>query len=172
VEPVPAEPASATIASTSPPVAPSVGEAATTSATVVVSVVGMVARPGLVTLPTGSRVADAVEAVGGLLPEADAASINLAAPVSDGEQIAVGVPGASGPAPGAGPAAGSAGARVNLNTASAGELDALPGIGPVLAERIVAHRTAQGPFASVDQLDDVPGIGPAIAAELAELVTV
>jgi competence protein ComEA len=174
VEPVPAKPTGAGVsaASTAPPAAPSVGEAATTSATVVVSVVGMVARPGLVTLPTGSRVADALQAVGGLLPEADPASINLAALVSDGEQIAVGVPGAPGPAPGAGPAEGAAGARVNLNTASAGELDALPGIGPVLAERIVAHRTAQGPFTSVDQLDDVPGIGPAIAAELAELVTV
>lgn len=174
VEPVPAEPtgADASALSTSPPAAPSVGEAAIMSATVVVSVVGLVAEPGLVTLPTGSRVADAVEAAGGLLPEADPASINLAALVSDGQQIAVGVPGAAGPAPAAGAAAGAPGGLVNLNTASAGELDALPGIGPVLAERIVAHRAAEGPFTSVEQLDDVPGIGPAIAAELAELVTV
>jgi competence protein ComEA len=175
VEPVPEQPTGAAVSvpSTESPAAPSVGEVATTSATVVVSVVGLVARPGLVTLPTGSRIADAVEAAGGLLPEADAASINLAALVSDGEQIAVGVPGAAaGPAPGAGPAAGVTGARINLNAASAGELDGLPGIGPVLAERIVAYRTAQGPFTSVDQLDDVPGIGPAIATELAELVTV
>lgn len=174
VEPVPAASpgAQASVLPTTTPTEPSVGEVATTSATVVVSVVGLVARPGLVTLPTGSRVADAVEAVGGLLPEADAASINLAALVSDGQQIAVGVPGAVAPAPGAAPSAGVPGSRVNLNTASAGELDALPGIGPVLAERIVAYRTAEGPFTGVDQLDDVPGIGPATAAELAELVTV
>ena len=147
---------------------------AETSATVVVSVVGLVERPGLVTLPSGSRVADAVDAAGGLLREADPATLNLAALVSDGQQVAVGVPGAvQGPAAGAGAAVSpGSGGRVNLNTATVGDLDALPGIGPVLAERIVDHRTAQGPFTSTDQLDDVPGIGPAIAAELAELVTV
>jgi competence protein ComEA len=176
VEPVPLEGSgSATSASPTPeePAAPSVGEVAVTSATVVVSVVGLVARPGLVTLPSGARVADAVKAAGGLLPEADAASVNLAAVVADGQQIAVGVPGAAGDTA-SGPAAGSpaAGGTVDLNTASAGQLDELPGIGPVLAERIVAHRTAHGPFTTVDQLDDVPGIGPAIAAELAALVTV
>jgi competence protein ComEA len=135
-----------------------------------------VVRPGLLTLPAGSRVADAIAAAGGLLPEADAASVNLAALVPDGAQIAVGVPGAGvGPggtgavAAGGAPAAGS---RVDLNAATAAELDALPGIGPVLAQRIVDHRTRNGPFRSVDQLDDVPGIGPAIAAELAELVAV
>lgn len=161
-----------------PPAAPSVGEAAVTSATVVVSVVGLVTRPGLVTLASGSRVADAVAAAGGLRPEADPASLNLAAVVSDGQQIAVGVPGSStaaGTAGGRGsagrPGSGTAG-KVDLNTATAGELDELPGIGPVLAQRIVAHRTAEGPFTSVDQLDDVPGIGPTIAEELAELVTV
>jgi competence protein ComEA len=73
----------------------------------------------------------------------------------------------SGAAPGGAASAG----RVNLNTAGAADLDALPGIGPVLAQRIVEHRTRHGPFRTVDQLDDVPGIGPAIAAELAELVT-
>jgi competence protein ComEA len=157
-----------------------VGEVAETSATVVVSVVGLVGRPGLVTLASGSRVADAVEAAGGLLPEADPASLNLAAVVSDGQQVAVGVAGAAGVAAGGAPEApGGAGTgpsgpgqRVNLNTATAADLDALPGIGPVLAGRIVAFRTAEGPFTSVDQLDDVPGIGPAIAANLVELVTV
>jgi competence protein ComEA len=149
-----------------------------TSATVVVSVVGLVTRPGLVTLASGSRVADAVAAAGGLRPEADPASLNLAAVVSVGQQIAVGVPGSStaaGTAGGRGsagrPGSGTAG-KVDLNTATAGELDELPGIGPVLAQRIVAHRTAEGPFTSVDQLDDVPGIGPTIAEELADLVTV
>ncbi|WP_040336972.1 ComEA family DNA-binding protein [Candidatus Blastococcus massiliensis] len=157
------------------PVEPLMGEAAETSGPVVVAVVGLVARPGLVTVPPGSRVADAVEAAGGFLPGTDPATVNLAAVVTDGQQIAVGVPGsgaapgAEGPVPGGGAAAGS---PVNLNTATAADLDGLPGIGPVLAQRIVDHRRGQGPFRSVDQLEDVPGIGPTIAAELAGLVTV
>jgi competence protein ComEA len=169
VEPAPAAPAEGAAATTGG-ARPSVGEAADTDATVVVSVVGTVARPGLVTLPSGARVAEAVEAAGGLLPEADAASVNLAAVVTDGQQIVVGVPGGAGMAAPAGPGS-AAGTPVNLNTASVAELDALPGVGPVLAQRIVDHRE-QGPFTSVDELDDVPGIGPARAAELADLVTV
>lgn len=148
---------------------PAVGEVADTSTTLVVSVVGSVVRPGLVTVPSGSRVADAVDAAGGLVPPADAASVNLAALVTDGQQIVVGADGVT-TAGASGPAAAPA-AKVNLNTATAAELDALPGVGPVLAQRIVDHRD-QGPFTSVEQLDDVPGIGPARAAELAELVTV
>jgi competence protein ComEA len=136
----------------------------------VVSVVGLVARPGLVTLASGARVAEAVEAAGGLLPGTDPATVNLAAVVSDGEQISVGVP-AVAAGSGAAPGGAASGGRVNLNTAGAADLDALPGIGPVLAQRIVEHRTRHGPFRTVDQLDDVPGIGPAIAAELAELVS-
>jgi competence protein ComEA len=140
------------------------------------SVVGQVVRPGLVTLPSGARVADAVAAAGGLLPAADPASVNLAAVVTDGEQLAVGVPGpvAAADAPGSAAAGGTAdaGGLVDLNTAGVAELDALPGIGPVLAQRIVDHRAQQGPFRTVEELDSVPGIGPAIAAELAELVTV
>jgi competence protein ComEA len=167
VDPVPAAPTGSTAASTTTPV----GEVAETSTTVVVSVVGLVVRPGLVTLPSGSRVADAVEAAGGLLPEADPASINLAAVVTDGQQIAVGVPAAESGGGGP-PAPDGAGGPVNLNTATVAELDGLPGIGPVLAQRIVDHRTSAGPFGSVEELDDVPGIGPAIAAELAGLVTV
>jgi competence protein ComEA len=169
VERAPGSPSGSSAAETSP-AEPSVGEVADTSATVVVSVVGSVARPGLVTVPSGARVAAAVEAAGGLLAEADPASVNLAALVTDGQQIVVGAPGAPGPA--GGPDAGVAsGGPLNLNTASAAELDALPGVGPVLAQRIVDHRK-QGPFTSVDELDDVPGIGPARAAELADLVTV
>jgi competence protein ComEA len=168
VEPAPAPPAGTTAPSTTTPV----GEVAETSTTVVVSVVGLVARPGLVTLPSGARVADAIEAAGGLLPEADPASVNLAAVVADGQQIAVGVPdAAAGGAAGSAPPDGSAG-LVNLNAATVAELDGLPGIGPVLAQRIVDHRESSGPFRSVEELDDVPGIGPAIAAELAGLVTV
>jgi competence protein ComEA len=151
------------------PATPPVGEAAESSTTVVVSVVGLVVRPGLVTLPTGARVAEAIEAAGGLSPEADPASVNLAAVVADGQQIAVGVGGSVESGSTAAPGQGSAG-PVNLNTAGVAELDALPGIGPVLAQRIVDHRTREGPFTSVDQLDDVPGIGPSIAAELADLV--
>jgi competence protein ComEA len=153
-----------------PPAGPSVDAAAHSAATVVVSVVGLVARPGLVTLAEGSRVADAVAAAGGLLPEADPASVNLAAVVADGQQVAVGVPGATGAA---GPsAAGGGGGPVNLNTATATDLDALPGIGPVLAQRIVDYRERQGRFTTVEQLDDVPGIGPAIYDQLKALVAV
>jgi competence protein ComEA len=143
------------------------------AATVVVSVVGQVAAPGLVTLPAGSRVADALAAVGGLLPEADPASVNAAAVLGDGQQIAVGVPGAPPAAAGSGvPAGAGSGGLLDLNTASVAELDGLPGIGPVLAQRIVDHRTRNGPFRSIEQLDDVPGIGPAIFTALAELVAV
>ncbi|HEV7188431.1 MAG TPA: ComEA family DNA-binding protein, partial [Blastococcus sp.] len=141
VEPAPARPTGRAV-STSAPARPSVGEAANTSSTVVVSVVGSVGRPGLVTLPSGARVADAVQAAGGLVPPADSASVNLAAVVTDGQQIVVGAPGA--PAAAAAPAAGAAalppGGKLNLNTATAAELDALPGVGPVLAQRIVDHR--------------------------------
>jgi competence protein ComEA len=175
VETVPAAPASTAAPQTSKtPATPPVGEVAETAATVVVSVVGLVASPGLVTLPSGSRVADAVEAAGGLLPGTDSTSVNLAAVVTDGQQIAVGVPGAGGGGAATGPAAaGSAGGgKIDLNRATAGDLDALPGIGPVLAARIVDYRDANGPFRSVDQLDDVPGIGPSIFADLAERVTV
>jgi competence protein ComEA len=165
--------------STSPPVsAPSSastapGAAGTgSSGTVVVSVVGQVVAPGLVTLPTGSRVADALAAVGGLLPGADPAAVNAAAVLSDGQQIAIGVPAAVQPT-GSAPSSGAAGGGLlDLNTATVADLDALPGIGPVLAQRIVDHRTAHGPFTSVDQLDDVSGIGPAIFADLAARVRV
>jgi competence protein ComEA len=160
-----------TATGTAAPATPSVGEVAETASTVVVSVVGLVARPGLVTLPPGSRVADAVEAAGGLLPESDPASVNQAAVVADGQQIAVGVPGAA-----AGPSGASSGAPpggpVDLNTATASDLDALPGIGPVLAQRIVTYREQHGRFTAVEQLDDVPGIGPSIYDQLKTLVTV
>ncbi|MGY1713499.1 ComEA family DNA-binding protein [Geodermatophilus sp. SYSU D01106] len=173
--PAPA-PASASPPPADPPggvaadVQPADAQPADAQLSVVVSVVGLVVRPGLVTLPQGSRVADAVAAAGGLLPEADPASVNLAAVVADGEQVAVGVPGA---APAAAPAGGAATAGpVDLNTATVADLDALPGIGPVLAQRIVDHRQSAGRFTSVEQLDDVPGIGPSIYADLADRVRV
>jgi competence protein ComEA len=157
------------------PAVPAPDPAPATGGVVVVSVVGQVARPGLVTLPAGSRVADALAAVGGLLPEADPASVNAAAPLTDGQQIAVGVPGAPPPPVPAGSGGSGAvgpGGLLDLNTATVADLDALPGIGPVLAQRIVDHRSAHGAFSSVEQLDDVPGIGPAISTELAGRVTV
>ncbi|MQA34119.1 helix-hairpin-helix domain-containing protein [Modestobacter roseus] len=168
-------PAGASVAVPSAPSsgpAPGVPEssAPAAGAEVVVSVIGQVASPGLVTLPAGSRVADALAAVGGLLPEADPASVNAAAVLVDGEQLAVGLPGAvAGPAAAAG---GPAGGLVDLNRATVAELDALPGIGPVLAQRIVDHRDTSGPFTSVEQLDDVSGIGPAVYADLVDRVTV
>jgi competence protein ComEA len=153
----------------SPGTAP--GGGGTAGDPVVVSVVGQVASPGLVTLPAGSRVADALAAAGGLLPDADPAAVNAAALLADGQQIAVGVPGA-GPAVGGVPGGGGAGGPIDLNTATVTDLDALPGIGPILAQRIVDHRTRHGRFTSVEQLDDVDGIGPAIYADLVERVAV
>jgi competence protein ComEA len=158
----------------SPASTSALGRAASTAVALVVSVVGGVRHPGLVTLAPGARVADALAAAGGLLPGADAASVNLAAVVTDGQQIAVGVPGATGDT-GAQPSSSSGaggGAPVNLNAATAADLDGLPGIGPVLAQRIVDYRLQQGPFTSVDQLDDVPGIGPALFAQLRKRVIV
>lgn len=146
----------------------------------VVSVVGAVLRPGLVTVPVGSRVADAVAAAGGHRPEADMLTLNWARPVADGEQVVVGVGGAAPvggvlPADGAPPTAvalGEAAApgRVSLNSATEADLDALPGVGPVTAAAIVAWREENGPFASVEQLAEVTGIGPARLEKLTELV--
>ncbi|SCL38628.1 competence protein ComEA [Micromonospora rhizosphaerae] len=144
----------------------------------VVAVAGKVRRPGLVRVPAGSRVADAIEAAGGALPGVDVALLNPARKVTDGELILVGVtapPGAAGqPAGAAGPAAGGAapGGPVNLNTATLAQLDALPGVGPVLAQRILTHREQHGPFRSVSDLRQVEGIGDARYEQLKDLVTV
>lgn len=138
---------------------------------VVVAVGGKVRRPGLVRLPAGSRVDDAVRAAGGALSDADTGLLNLARRLVDGEQVLVGV---DPPAGAAGPAAPAVagGGLLDLNTASASDLDALPGIGPVLAQRIVDWRTRHGRFASVDQLREVTGIGEAKYEDLREKVTV
>ena len=124
-------------------------------AVVVVDVAGRVRRPGIVRLPQGARVDDALRAAGGLLPGASPGALNLAAKVSDGQQVLVGVAAAV-PVAGGGPASG---AQVDLNTATPNDLDALPGVGPVLAQRIVDWRTEHQHFASVDQLREVSGIG-------------
>ncbi len=144
-----------------------------TAAQVVVDVVGKVRRPGLVRLPAGSRVDDAIRAAGGALPGADLSAVNLARVLVDGEQIAVGTSGAPPPSgPAGGTATTSAGALINLNTATADQLDALPGVGPVLAQRIIDWRTQHGRFDAIDQLRDVPGIGDAKFAEIRALVTI
>jgi competence protein ComEA len=141
-----------------------------TPPTLVVHVVGDVARPGVVRVPHGARVIDAIEAAGGADSDADVTTVNLARLVVDGEQVRVGLPPAPQlSAPGAsvpGATGSSAMGLVDVNVASAAQLVELPGIGPVLAERIVTFRTENGPFRSLDQLVEVPGIGPAILDDL------
>lgn len=134
-----------------------------------VHVTGAVIEPGLIELPEGSRVADAIGFAGGPATDADLAAINLAAKVSDGEQIYVPTFDDERP-PGPAPPAETPG-LVNVNTAAAAELTTLAGIGPVLAERIIAHRTDHGPFTHVEDLLGVSGIGPALMATLRSEVT-
>jgi competence protein ComEA len=144
---------------------------AASGARLVVHVVGAVRRPGLYRLRAGSRVADAVEHAGGAAPPADLSLVNLAAPLADGQQVVVPsrVPAAE--AGGGGSAGGSEPTGpVHLNTASVDELDELPGIGPVTAQKIVDFREQHGPFSSVEDLDAIPGIGPAKVEQLRDLV--
>ncbi|MGV0717099.1 ComEA family DNA-binding protein [Mycolicibacterium sp. XJ662] len=158
---------------------------------VVVSVVGLVHEPGLVTLDPGARIADALGAAGGPLDGADLLGLNMARRVADGEQIIVGIAPAPGtptamgssitadnataaPADASAPADGTAApdAVVDLNTATVEQLETLPGIGPVTASAIVAWRETNGPFSSVEQLGDVDGIGPARLEKLRDRVRV
>jgi len=139
-------------------------------AEVVVAVTGKVRRPGLVRLPAGSRVADAVQAAGGSLPGADLTMLNLARKVTDGELIAVGIAAAA-EGGGTDPAAATGG-KVNINSADLTQLQSLPGIGPVLAQAILDHRTKHGPFGSVADLRQVSGIGDTRYEQLKDLVTV
>ncbi len=165
---------------------------ASAPAEVVVDVTGEVARPGLVRLGAGARVDDALRAAGGPLDGADLRRLNLARVLADGEQLVVPAPGEELPEPPAappaalgGPAAAAGGTAapatdgagrspgsasegpVDLNSATAADLDALPGVGPVLAQRILDRRAAHGPYTSVDELAEVQGIGPTILARLA-----
>jgi competence protein ComEA len=138
---------------------------------VVVDVVGAVARPGLYRLPQGSRVANAVARAGGLTRHAERTAVNLAAPVADGEQIVVAARGSPGGGAGAvGAGSGAAASPISLSSAGAEQLDTLPGVGPVTAQKIIAFRQQHGPFTSVEALDAIPGIGPARIADLKGLV--
>ncbi len=137
----------------------------------VVDVAGAVRRPGLYRLREGTRIADAVAIAGGATARAELDSVNLAAPLADGEQVVVPARGAAGASAASPPAAGSSpAAPLDLNTATPEQLDALPGIGPATAAKIVAYRQAHGPFRSVSDLDGVPGIGQARIAQLKGLV--
>jgi competence protein ComEA len=164
--------------SPAPPRPASELSSSTSAALVVVDVAGKVRRPGLYRLRPGSRVDDAVRAAGGALAGVKLDSLNLAAKVVDGQQISVGVPaagggGAGGPVPSGGSGgAGPPAQPVDLNTATLGQLETLPGVGPVLAQHVLDWRAAHGGFASVDQLDDVAGIGDVKFAALKPLVTV
>ncbi|GAB2838144.1 ComEA family DNA-binding protein [Microbacterium insulae] len=143
-------------------------------AAVYVHVSGAVAEPGLYVLGEGARVMDAVAAAGGFADDADRAAVNLARPVSDGEQLAVPAEGEVPPTadPATGAAGGAAGGVVDLNTADLATLDTLPRIGPALAQRIIEWREANGRFTSVEDLLAVPGIGDKMLESLRELVTV
>lgn len=170
---------------------PTPGAAPNPDEPVVISVVGLVHKPGLVTLEPGARIADALTAAGGALDGADLIGLNMARRVTDEEQIIVGIAGPPGqpaamgssisPEPGTGPPTGAPSANgsasapgglVDLNTATVEQLDTLPGIGPVTAAAIVAWRDANGKFTSVDQLGEVDGIGPARLEKLRDLVHV
>ena len=151
-----------------PPVRVAARAADRSAANVFVNVVGAVRRPGLYRLKDGSRVADAVRRAGGPTPKAQIELLNLAARIADGEQIVVPRRGVGGvvAAPGGGVAAGP----VHLNSATIEQLDALPGVGPVTAQKILDYRQQHGAFGSVDELDAIPGIGPARLETLRGLV--
>lgn len=144
---------------------PSAPQSSGEHADVVVYVSGAVASPGVLTLPSSSRVIDAITAAGGATPEADLESINLARILVDGEQIRVGVVGESPPSASAGTGT-DAQACVRLATATETELQTLPGVGPALAQRIISYRATPPRLTSVEELDDVPGIGPSLIEKI------
>jgi competence protein ComEA len=135
---------------------------------VVVHVVGAVRRAGLFRLPEGARVADALTRAGGPTGRADLSLVNLAAPLADGQQVVVPRRGPPGSAPAGAPAMGM---KVSLAMATVEQLDELPGVGPITAQKIVDWRATHGPFRSVEDLDAIPGIGPARVEQLRDLVT-
>ncbi len=161
-----------TIAEAGPGVAPQGSPSASPAVMLIVDVAGAVHRPGVYEFAEGDRVIDAIERAGGPMPKADLSLLNLAAPLADGTQILVPKAGPPGAVVPGGGAPGSAGGLININTASATELETLSGIGEVLAATIVEYRDQNGPFASVDDLMDVSGIGPATLEEIRDQVTI
>ncbi|WP_374196314.1 helix-hairpin-helix domain-containing protein [Streptomyces sp. ISL-10] len=165
-QPLSEEPMTGPVPST---VAPPLPEARR-AARIVVDVSGKVRRPGVLRLPAGSRVADALEAAGGVAAGTDLTGLNRARVLMDGEQVVVGGPppvGAAGPSGLTGPGlAGADAGPVSLNTATAEQLETLPGVGPVLAQHIIDHRTRHGGFRSIDELREVNGIGDRRFADL------
>ncbi|MGH3724094.1 MAG: helix-hairpin-helix domain-containing protein [Mycobacterium sp.] len=170
-----------------PPVQPVASSSVSAPSSLVISVVGLVKQPGLVTLSGGARVADAVTAAGGAVDGADVVTLNMARPVADGDQIVVGLASVAGQPVGMASSIVAAGqappvsagvkgsvpvppGRVNLNTATESELDSLPGVGPVMAAAIVRWRSEHGKFTGIDQLSEVDGIGPARLDKLRVLV--
>lgn len=184
VQPVPASAVTTTPSAGSAVAAPPSSAPSASDQALVVSVVGLVQQPGLVTVTPDARVADAVSAAGGPLHGADTAGLNLARHLADGEQIVVGIATPAGRRPALGSSVGTPAAPpppatpgkpvgpIDLNTATADELDALPGVGPVTAAAIVAWRSTNGRFTSVDQLGEVDGIGPGRLEKLRPLVRV
>lgn len=167
-------PAAAPVAGASPPA--TVGTTSSpspspTGAVVVVDVAGKVRRPQVITLPAGSRVIDAIRKAGGARRGIDLSGINLARVLVDGEQVLVGGSGRRPPAAASSGGAATSGGVVNLNSASAAQLEELPGVGPVTAQKIVAWREANGAFTSAEDLLEIDGIGPKTLADLAPAVT-
>jgi competence protein ComEA len=162
-----------TSAGLAPPSAAPTETTAAAPTVVVVDIVGAVRRPGLYRLAQGARIADAVSRAGGATAKADLALINLAAPLADGEQVVVpkrGTATLGAPAGAGSPAGAPSAGPVHLSTATLEQLDSLPGIGPVTAQKILDYRQKHGAFTSVDELDAVPGIGPARLDQLKDLV--
>jgi competence protein ComEA len=156
-----------------PPPAPGASATGASAGRVVVDVVGAVRQPGLYRLPQGSRIADAVAQAGGATGKAELAQVNLAAPLADGEQVVVPKRGAVGAVASSGSGGGAGtgpAAPVQLSTATLEQLETLPGIGPVMAQKILDFRTKHGAFSSVDELDAVSGIGPKRLDQLRDLV--
>lgn len=135
-----------------------------------VHVTGAVAHPGIIELPYQSRVGDAIEAAGGFSQGADRDGLNLAAILEDGAQLRVPEVGAT--LPPQNPYSENSAARININSATAAELETLPGIGPVTAGKIIAYREANGPFARIEDIQDVPGIGPKTFDAIRDLIAV
>lgn len=166
----PAQPQTAPLVPVSAPTSPTASASPSPSGEVVVEVAGKVRRPMVVTLPKGARVMDALDAAGGAKPGVDTTDQNLARVLVDGEQIRIGLAPAT-----AQPVTGSSTGTtslININTADLTVLQEIPGVGPVLAQRIITYREQNGGFTSVEQLTEVSGIGEATFAQMQPLITV